>query len=59
MGGFRIMEIECYKLLKIYKRRLNKQEYQTLKGQIQSGDYEGFKKGLFTIGVRKVMRNGA
>ena len=53
------MEIECYKLLKIYKRRLNKQEYQTLKGQIQSGDYEGFKKGLFIIGMRKVMCNGA
>jgi hypothetical protein len=51
------MEIECYKLLKQYKFKLSKQQYKTLKGQINSGDYDGFIKGLFTISKRKVLKN--
>lgn len=34
------------KILKNYKYRLSKQQYRTLKGQILSGNIEGFKKGL-------------
>jgi hypothetical protein len=51
------MEIECYKLLKQYKNRLTIQQYKTLKGQINSGDYDGFVKGLFKIAKRKVLKN--
>lgn len=38
--------IKCYKFLKYYKNRLTRQQYNTLKGQIKSGDYEGFMKGI-------------
>lgn len=51
------METDCYRLLKIYKYRLNKQQYRTLKGQIKTGDYQGFRKGLFKIALRKVVNN--
>lgn len=40
---------ECFKLLKDYKYRLTKQQYRTFKGQILSGDIEGFRKGLFNL----------
>lgn len=53
------MEIDCYKLLKTYKYRLSKQQYKTLKGQIKSGDYDGFRKGLFTISMEKLVKKGA
>ena len=36
------------KLLKYYKHELSKQQYKTFKGQILSGNINGFKKGLFT-----------
>ena len=41
--------IENFKLLKEYKYRLTKQQYRTLKGQLVSGDIQGFRKGLFNI----------
>lgn len=37
---------ECYKLLERYHRYLTRQQLLTLKGQIKSGNYDGFKKGL-------------
>ena len=43
------MDIECFKLLKLHQYKLNKQQYKTLKGQIKSGDFIGFKKGLSKI----------
>lgn len=48
--------VACFKLLKAYKYRLSKQQYRTLKGQILSGNYEGFRKGLFTIAKRKYVK---
>jgi hypothetical protein len=36
-------------LLREYKYRLTKQQYNTLKGQILKGDIDGFRKGLFKI----------
>ena len=41
--------IEEYRILKRYRNRLTKQQYRTLKGQINKGDYKGFRKGLKTI----------
>ncbi len=40
---------EAFKILKLYKYRLTKQQYKTFKGQILSGDIEGFRKGLFKV----------
>lgn len=37
---------EYLKLLKKYRKRLTRQQLLTLRGQILSGDIEGFKKGL-------------
>lgn len=45
--------IECFKLLKCYKYKLNKQQYKTFKGQILAGDLNGFKTGLFNLMKRK------
>ena len=44
---------EKYKILETYKNKLSKQQYRTLKGQINKGDYKGFRKGLETILKRK------
>lgn len=49
------MIIEMYKLLKINKNKLTKQQYLTLKGQLKKGDIDGFQKGLFTC-LRKNMK---
>lgn len=38
-----------FDLLKEYKYLLTKQQHKTLKGQLLSGDIEGFRKGLFKI----------
>lgn len=47
-----------YKLLKECKGILTKQQYKTLKGQIKSGDIQGFRKGLFNLMLRKgIKRN--
>lgn len=43
---------EYIKLLKQHKFEITKQQYKTFKGQILSGDVEGFKKGL-----KKVLNN--
>ena len=45
---------ECMKLLNQYK--LTKQQYKTFKGQILSGDIEGFRKGLFKVARRKLRK---
>ena len=37
---------ECFILLRKYKNRLTRQQKKTFKGQILSGDYKGFIKGL-------------
>ena len=37
---------EYLKLLKKYRKRLTRQQLLTLRGQILSGNVEGFKKGL-------------
>ena len=39
---------EMYKLLKVNKYRLTKQQYLTIKGQLRKGDIDGARKGLFT-----------
>ncbi len=41
--------IEEFKVLKIYSKYLSKQQYKTFKGQILSGDTNGFRKGLFHV----------
>lgn len=46
--------IECMKLLKTYKYRINKQQYRTFKGQILNGDTEGFRKGIFKLVLNKI-----
>lgn len=46
--------VECFKLLKEYKYKLNKQQYKTFKGQIIAGDYDGFKKGLFRLMLKRI-----
>ena len=43
---------EYIKLLKKYRKRLTRQQLLTLRGQILTGDIDGFKKGL-----RKVLTN--
>lgn len=37
---------EYIKILKKYRKRLTRQQLLTLRGQILSGDIDGFKKGL-------------
>lgn len=45
---------QCFLLLKSYKYKLNKQQYKTFKGQIINGDYDGFRKGLFKLMLKKI-----
>ena len=40
-------------ILNKYKYMLSKQQYKTFKGQILSGDINGFRKGLFNLIKRK------
>jgi len=42
-------ETQLYKLLKIKKHKLTKQQYLTIKGQIKKGDLLGAYKGLNNI----------
>lgn len=44
---------EYFVILKRYRYKLSKQQFRTLKGQILSADYDGFKKGLKNILERK------
>jgi len=37
---------EAFKTLKTHKNKLTKQQFKTFKGQILSGDIQGFYKGL-------------
>ena len=39
----------CFIVLKQYKTKLTKQQLRTFKGQILSGDINGFKKGLTKV----------
>ena len=41
--------INAFKTLKAFRYKLTKQQYKTFKGQILSGNIEGFKKGLNKI----------
>lgn len=43
-----------FRMLKKAKPYLTKQQYRTIKGQINAGDVEGAKKGL-----NKLLRNGS
>ena len=36
-------------LLKLYEHRITRQQYRTFKGQILSGDIDGFRTGLFRL----------
>ena len=47
---------DSFILLKNYKGRLTKQQFKTFKGQILAGDIGGFKKGLFNVMKRKIMK---
>ena len=38
--------MNVFKILKIHKNQLTKQQYKTLKGQVRAGDTEGAIKGL-------------
>ena len=40
---------QCFLLLRDYRYRLTRQQKKTFKGQILSGDIEGFKRGLFNL----------
>lgn len=40
---------EYLKLLNKYKNKLTKQQKKTFKGQILSGDCQGFVKGLYKV----------
>lgn len=48
---------EYFRLLNQYKSKLTKQQYKTFKGQILSGDTEGFVKGLQKVLYGKAMIN--
>ena len=47
---------QCFILLKDYRGRLTKQQFKTFKGQILSGDINGFRKGLFNLMKRNEMK---
>ena len=47
---------QCFLLLNDYKYRLTKQKKKTFKGQILSGDIEGFRRGLFNLMKKKYMK---
>lgn len=48
-------ELECFRLLKSYKYKINRQQFLTFKGQIKAGDYKGFRNGLFNLALKKYM----
>ena len=45
-------QIEAMKILKYNRKSLTRQQFSTFRGQIKSGDVEGFYRGL-----RKVVKN--
>ena len=44
----------CMRTLKQYKKYLSRQQVTTFKGQILSGDYNGFRTGLWRIINKKI-----
>ena len=50
-------QLECYKLLKCYKYRINRQQYLTFKGVINKGEYDAFRTGLFNLIKNKYLRS--
>ena len=40
---------ECFILLKKYRKNLSRQQITTFKGQILSGNIDGFRTGLFNV----------
>ena len=44
---------DYFRLLDKYKKQLTKQQYLTFKGQIKSGDTQGFIKGLQKVLYRR------
>lgn len=44
-----MMQQKMYELLGKARHKLTRQQFQTLKGQIKSGDIEGAYKGLLKI----------
>ena len=44
--------MSIFKILKVYKHQLTKQQYKTLKGQAIAGDEEAALKGLKKILIR-------
>lgn len=49
---------QCLALLNDYRYRLTKQQKRVFIGQIKSGDYNGFRKGLFKLMMVKYMQKG-
>lgn len=43
------MDKKLFKLLDKIKDRLTRQQYQTIKGQIKAGDYNGAYKGIIKL----------
>lgn len=39
-------DVDLYRILEIYRYKLNKQQYKTIKGQIKKGDLLGAYKGI-------------
>ncbi len=50
--------IDFFKVLGRHKHLLTRQELQTLRGQAMAGDYEGAKKGLHVLLMRKQAPRG-
>lgn len=44
---------ENLKLLSKYRFNLSRQQFKTFKGQILAGDINGFRKGLFSLIMKK------
>lgn len=45
---------QCFILLKRYRKKLNRKQITTFKGQILSGDINGFRTGLFNVMKNKL-----
>nr|DAJ90256.1 MAG TPA: hypothetical protein [Bacteriophage sp.] len=52
-----IEQKKAINMLMVYRNCLTRQQFKTLKGQILSGDTDGFQKGMERL-LRRVNRNG-
>lgn len=52
-----IEQKKAISMLMVYRNCLTRQQFKTLKGQILSGDTDGFQKGMERL-LRRVNRNG-